>query len=261
MRGVALACVLCGVVASGAERPLKLAAPAFEAVQVEAALASVYTDYFVQQLREASGIEITTQSEIAALIGFERQRQLLGCAASSCVAEMAGALGVDGVISGSLARLGSAYTAQVRILSARDGKVLFSAAGRVDSDDALHAWLREQARAAGSRLVPSASAGLRPWAWLPATAGGAALVASAVSFGLAYGKAEEIRTTRFASRDEMAPLVRDGQTYQTLAWVSGAVALAGAATAGGFLLMDGSTRVAVSPTPGGAALSVAGVLP
>ena len=50
-------------------------------------------------LHRRPGAEVVSGAEIRSLIGFERQKQLLGCKEdSSCIAEMGGALGASGFV-------------------------------------------------------------------------------------------------------------------------------------------------------------------
>jgi hypothetical protein len=44
------------------------------------------------------GLEVITSHDITAALGVERQKQLLGCAESSCLAELGGAMGVDYIV-------------------------------------------------------------------------------------------------------------------------------------------------------------------
>jgi hypothetical protein len=64
---------------------------------------------------------------MATVIGVEKQRELLGCAdqASSCMAELAGALGADGLVTGQLAKVGKSYQLNVKIIAADGSKTLF----------------------------------------------------------------------------------------------------------------------------------------
>src|SRR4051812_13752442 len=81
-----------------AAAPIRLAAPAWQSVDVDANKTRFFSDYFAQQLQQARPeIRVTTETEIGQLIGLERQKALLGCneASSNCMAELAGALGVD----------------------------------------------------------------------------------------------------------------------------------------------------------------------
>src|SRR5262245_60639309 len=61
-------------------------------------------EYFSDRLSAQGGVSVTTPAQISAVLGVERQKQLLGCSDSSesCSAELAGALGVEALIIGSL---------------------------------------------------------------------------------------------------------------------------------------------------------------
>lgn len=132
---------------------LKLAAPGLTATGVDPAQARFFNDYLVEQLRER-GLKVVAESEVAGVLGLERQRQLLGCTetSSDCMAEMAGALGVDGIIHGSLARLGNSYAMTLKVFSSRDGEVWASASTRGQSDEQLAQWLAAVARRFADRL-------------------------------------------------------------------------------------------------------------
>src|SRR4051794_4567099 len=91
--------------------PIRVAAPGFATVGIAPELANVYVERFATVLASTGTVKVTTSRDIAQVIGLERQRQLLGCAdETSCLAELAGGLGVDAVLSGSLARTGSYIT-------------------------------------------------------------------------------------------------------------------------------------------------------
>lgn len=73
-----------------ASAPVRLAAPAWRAVNVSETEAEFFANHFAQRLAKL-GYSVTTRSELAELIGMERQRQLLGCSdadAANCIAEL-----------------------------------------------------------------------------------------------------------------------------------------------------------------------------
>src|SRR4051812_14698011 len=104
--------------AAPVDATVKLASPGLSYVNVDDKLGDFFNEYFAQQLVLQGGIRVTTKNEISSLLGFERQRQLLGCSdqSSSCLAELAGALGVDGIITGSIAKLSSGYAGNIKIV-------------------------------------------------------------------------------------------------------------------------------------------------
>ncbi len=84
-----------------------LAMPGLNAVNVSRNEAELYGELLAQRLR-SGGTTVLTARDLGVVLGVERQKQLLGCEESSCVAELAGALGTDGVIIGDVGKLGSA---------------------------------------------------------------------------------------------------------------------------------------------------------
>src|SRR5438270_852941 len=106
---------------------LKLASVGFKQVGLSDAQATFFSDHLAAKLGEISGVYVTTQSDMLAALGLERQRTLLGCSeeSSTCVAELAGALGVDGILTGQVAMVGKRYQLDVKILAANGAKKLY----------------------------------------------------------------------------------------------------------------------------------------
>ena len=76
---------------------------------------------------------MTTAGDLKQLIGLERQKQLLGCAERGCVAELAAALGVDGVLTGNVTRSES-WLVTVKVLHAADGSAWSVRSSRESSE-------------------------------------------------------------------------------------------------------------------------------
>lgn len=141
--------------------PVKLAAPGLTYVGLEEKRGEAYVEFFADQLRE-QGLDVTTRSQIAAVLGFESQRQLLGCSDSSqaCLAELAGALGVDGLITGSLNRTSrGAFVVTLTVVGALDGRTVASASHRAGDEDGLYDFLVRFSRENGKRITSALSAG------------------------------------------------------------------------------------------------------
>lgn len=129
------------------QKPLRLAAPGLNAVNVDVRVATFVSEHFAQELA-AAGVAVVTAGEIASLIGLERQKQLLGCEddSSSCVVELANALGVDGLVTGSVGRFGATYRANLKVLSSRDGEALAIITRKASSESELLDELSTAAR-------------------------------------------------------------------------------------------------------------------
>ncbi len=193
-----------------AAAPYKLAVPTVSFVNLDAKTGGLYLDYFSQQLSAHPGVSVVTEGEMNSLLGLERQKQLLGCASQSCTAELAGALGVDALVTGSLAKAGGGYVVNLKVIRSTDGTALAVFSTRVATEDALFDYLKASADQLARQLQPSAtSAGTAsgtsevvaasptprgsaaPWLASAAVAAGA-LGAGAAFFGIAGSQANSL---------------------------------------------------------------------
>lgn len=131
------------------ERVVKLAAPGFSAVNVDEKVANFFSDHFAQRL-SLEGLQVISASEIQTLIGFERSKALMGCSenSASCMAELGDALGVDGIITGSIGKFGGTFQANIKILASGNAKPLSIISRRAGSDEEMLNLLNEVAEVA-----------------------------------------------------------------------------------------------------------------
>jgi hypothetical protein len=110
-----------------AAAPLKLATVGFSQVGLSDAQAGFYAEHFSTKLSEEPNVRITTPKDMAALLGIEKQKQLLGCSdqSSSCMAELAGALGADGLITGQVAKVGKRFQLNLKVIAGDGSRTLF----------------------------------------------------------------------------------------------------------------------------------------
>ena len=86
--------------------------------------AEAVTDAVAAQVRRYGGVEVITQKEILAVLSLEQQKQMLGCQTDSCMAELGGALGVDRMVSGDLAKLGESWLFHLKLTDVVKVKVI-----------------------------------------------------------------------------------------------------------------------------------------
>jgi hypothetical protein len=145
--------------------PVKIAASGFVVSGGDdPARANVWLERFAEVVRRDGRVDVSTADDIAQLLGLERQRALLGCGAdgTSCVAELANALGANGVLVGTFTKSEDSYLVVLRVLRQPSGTVWWSASARLKGEPALLDWLDEQAAACASALAPSATRGRAP---------------------------------------------------------------------------------------------------
>lgn len=91
---------------------------------VDKAVADLVTETLCAEVQRQTGFRILTSKDVEALLGVERQRQLLGCTEnSSCLTEIGGALGAADVIHGTLGKLGNAFIFNLQLVNAGTGQV------------------------------------------------------------------------------------------------------------------------------------------
>lgn len=268
-------------VGHAADRP-RVAALDFNVIGLDQKLGSFYAEHLSVRL-EGLGLRVTTQRDVASVLSLERQKQLLGCAedSSACMAELAGALGVDALATGQVARIGKSFQVNLRFLRARDAEALFVFSRLVKTEEDLLEALNDASAEAAKKLVPDApvadarpsvepagalaepspvevtasgaSKPVRAGRWVVVGAGAAALVAGAVFVGRAAAAQVQLQAEPVESfTPEAARALAQARTTEQ--WVGVAcLALGAGAVAGGlawhFLSQDeASASVAFTGT-------------
>ncbi len=260
----ALPLALSAVLAASPGGP-KLAALDWTVTNVEPSLASFYSDNLARALRER-GVSVVTTQEIATILGFERQKQLLKCSdGSTCTVELSNALGCDGTLVANLARLDSTLTANLKVLSARDGHTVVETSVEADTEKRFLERLLASAGVLADGVLPRPTEARR-LTWLPAVGGGVLLAAGALGVGLSWSTAGTL-DARLAADGRVTPaavsLASQGKAYQTGGWILAGAGVAALAAAGVMALFGSDAPV--QPTavlgPSSAQLGVAGSFP
>ncbi len=262
--------------------PIRLAAPDLGLLNVSQKAGAFYLEHLSQQLATAD-LKVTTAAEIASLLGMERQRQLLDCdASSSCTVELASALGVDGILKGSVGNFDGTYQVNLAVISARDAQKLatFSASAESEKElieqltvgagrlrEQLRKALRPAASLAQPGEAPAGGGGARRWWWVPAGVGVASAAVGAVFLVQASQRADALRTSNVAVVGADPVAFAGGAKDQRAAGVVLASVGAAALLSAGALALFGDgeapkTTVTFAPLPSeGVVLGVSGVLP
>lgn len=269
MTALALASVV-ALATTAAAGPVSIAAPGLTTVQVEPRLGEVYLDRLISLLRASGPLKVTSSRDIEQVLGLDRQRQLLGCDESSCLTELVGALGVDAILTGSLASTGSGFLVTIRVLRASNGSDLVTVSQRLPDEARLGEWLEAQAPEIARRVllgfgrVEEAAAIARPASalvrWTPGIVGGLAALGGGVCFALAASSASTLKDPSVVDVQTIQRAGETGRTTQTLGPLLVGVGLAGVATSVVWSLVaaSSSTTVAVVPGRDGLGLAVGG---
>ena len=95
------------------------------------------TTALAPEVRKLEGVSAISSSEVRDMLGLERQKQLLGCNedSSTCLAEIAGALDADEMVTSELVLVGNTYTLTARRSDMRKGRVVQSQTKRFEKRD------------------------------------------------------------------------------------------------------------------------------
>lgn len=244
-----LALLATGAGAAAAERQIQLALPPPSGVDVPEPKLAFWGEHLGQQMSFA-GVRVVTPREITAVVGIERQRELLGCgdgASSSCVTELANALGADGLVLADIGRFGESYQLNVRVLGAADAAPLASYSARATGDEAV---LDEISRAAKvlargtyqklgrpmpkqlGEVTTTSSGGVRSYAWAPAAIGVVGIGAGVALIVIAGSDHRALTEAGPPLEDGEARAIRDSgamkQSAGAVALTVGTAALVGA---------------------------------
>jgi len=114
----------------------RIAVFAMEQVNVPDGLTKIVVSSLLSEVRKLEGVSAIGQEEIEAMISFERERRILGCEADNeCLAEIAGALGVDEVITGRLSEEADGRQMLIRRIDQRRAEVIASENKRLKIGD------------------------------------------------------------------------------------------------------------------------------
>lgn len=104
---------------------------------VEGSLGAYLTQVLASEVAERSGAQPVVSADLTAMLGLEKQRELLGCEGSdACAAEIAGALGADRIVSASVAAAGANYLVTASLLDGAHARPIARATRMCAKDNA-----------------------------------------------------------------------------------------------------------------------------
>ncbi len=108
---------------------------------VDAADVKTVSDVVESELLSFGHYQVSTPQSIAATLGLERQRQLMGCSESECTAEVLGALSADRIVQGDLARLEGVLVFNLSLVDGHTSRALGRVGRRAEKGQGLAALL------------------------------------------------------------------------------------------------------------------------
>lgn len=165
-----------GLVASLATPSLALAGGGHGKVAVLDVQTTNIDPKFVAILTEILAVEVLglghydsviAGRDIAAIMGFEKQRDLVGCGDTECLVEIGGALGVDRLVVGHVGKVGKTFVVNIKLINiveARTEQRIYQTVK--GEEDVLIASIRDSVH----KLSPEEAAPPPPVAKAPAAA-------------------------------------------------------------------------------------------
>ncbi len=91
---------------------------------VKPALAESLTPVLIAELSRRQGISVVSQADVRALLEHEARRQSLGCDDEKCMAEIAGSLGAELLLSSFLGQVGKKWVVTLNLIRVDQAKVI-----------------------------------------------------------------------------------------------------------------------------------------
>lgn len=205
---------------------------------VDESTARVLSESTVDAVRRTKVFSrVVSSKELETILGVEMQKQLMNCSASSCMAELAGALGVDFLLSGTVAKLGTTYVFNARLLNARTGVAAASISQRMRGG--TEEGLLEAVEPLVQRLLSEAG-------FTPATIASAAPAATSTTTPPSATPAAAADAQEGSSK---RPILLAGGAGALVAAAVGAVAALGMGAVAGLVLEDLLGPAAIMPVP------------
>jgi hypothetical protein len=104
--------------------PQRIVVPSVEVTGVDRQVGTIVTELILDALLNRHGVAALGPSDFADMLNQEQQKLLLGCDQSSCMAEIAGAMGANLLISGMVGKLGALHVVTLKLIDTRTAKVI-----------------------------------------------------------------------------------------------------------------------------------------
>lgn len=230
----------------------RIAVADVETTDLAPRLESIFTGALVSELRKLAAVSVVGMDEVRAVLDQEAQRQAVGaCTESSCLSDVADALGAEILVTARLGRVDGSDVISFRRIDMRDGKsngvdrrfdegdgegflaAIGPAVAELFPDLPLRAGAtRGVAEEVGRRLNPPP---LPPWSFFATAGAGVALLSGGAAAGLVTNGLTDGINARIASSSTTpiagADLKRDQDVAQGTANTANALFVAGAVVA------------------------------
>jgi hypothetical protein len=126
-----------------------------DAAGVDGSTAKIINGLVTQGLAPSTSLEVITSADLGALVNLEAERAATGCDTTSCLAEIAGAMGTRFVIFGTVGRLGDVTLVQLSLYDSEAARPVAREEVRAKDEGELLDTVPRSARSLVSTIVAS----------------------------------------------------------------------------------------------------------
>ena len=98
---------------------------------------SILDDLLLAAVSKHTGYEVIGISDIEAMLGLEKLKDVLGCDDVTCAAQIGGTLGIDELLAGSVSQLGDNVIINLKVINTQLQKVKARGQAQVKADESL----------------------------------------------------------------------------------------------------------------------------
>lgn len=257
-------CLLLHIATTATPEPVGIAVTPLQLIGMPAEMGGYAEDRLANRLGER-GYKVTTPADIIAMLGLERQRQLLGGCSddSGCTAEIGAALGVPLMVTGRVTKIDERFDLVLRVIRQRDGLVVASETRSLEGIKRLGELMEAAGDSLAKQLEPKTPFAWR--LWVPLLAGAAVAGVGGTFWGLAETRHSALTRSKLDENvvqglSDIDALFNRLQLQRVLGMVGAGVGVA--LIAGGIvwnaLVPSVPVSVVVAPGPHGATFAIGG---
>lgn len=258
-------CVLLHIATAATPEPVGIAVTPLQLIGMPTEMGGYAEDRLANRLGER-GFKVTTPADIVALLGLERQRQLLGGCSddSGCTAEIGAALGVPLMVTGRVTKIDERFDLDLRVIRQRDGRVVASETRSLEGLKRLGELMEAAGDSLAKQLEPKTPFAWR--LWVPLLAGTAAAAVGGTFWVLAELQHASYKGGRFVQVSSITGLKNIDAKFAELSTqrlIGMVVAGAGVVLIAGGLVWNAlapslPVSVVIAPSPHGATFALGG---
>ncbi len=103
---------------------------------VELSLLPTLTEVLTVEVDNLGMYKVVSGRDVEAMLGFEKQKDIIGCTDAACLAEIGGALGVDRIVASHIGKVGDTFVVNIKLINIRmadtEARVYETVEGKVD---------------------------------------------------------------------------------------------------------------------------------